>query len=500
MMTNKHLKECPVIQKVSSTNDLSQKRKNISFLKPEDIVSSSGNIEETLEDFYYVFSSIPGGSFVLEQSLDEDKKSSKHVSTIALKLKKKLYNSLSKLESDLSTAVTSLLNTIQPLDPNYSLISSFYTFSKRLLIQEQKRNVTQTPSNDVKKYTDELFPLRPSGNECLFVIGPNGPLFSSFAMKSVLDTRPINTEGRAYTTQIIPNNSISIKSIHTFGNISPSISSELYALKKRKLKHPTLKHIPCVKWLYYDSYSSYAPTKDMETAIFSEKHFNAVWWRREIEKLSIEKREKMEKTCKDDINQSDNDSSNTLELDEKLIFSYEPMSLLDDLKTSSFTTSKEYNDVNINELGKLIQTLSEMQSSRIAHSQTKTPGKIEEQLAFHIQQLLLKQIITFNIQPSQLLPKPLSLSMSFLVLGPSYNGTLPNLPNISSVDELRSHHGSYNDLQGYNKNDNLPLQIPQRIPNIPIPLPSLMRNDSYRSFSNSFSGYNKKITGRFKRY
>lgn len=102
-----------------------------------------------------------------------------------------------------------MLNSISPIDPKYSLISSFYTFSRKLLIREQRNNNTHIPINDPKKYTQDtctfyifnsyynlslyLVPLRPPGNECLFVIGPNGPLFSSFAAKSILDTRPIDT-------------------------------------------------------------------------------------------------------------------------------------------------------------------------------------------------------------------------------------------------------------------------------------------------------------------
>lgn len=121
--------------------------------------------------------------------------------------------------------------------------------------------------------------------------------------------------------------------------------------------------------------------------------------------------------------------------------------------------------------------------------------------AFHIQQLLLKQIITFNIQPRELLPKPLSLSMSFLVLGPSYSGTLPNVPLMSSAEELRNQHESYSDFHNYPRNESLYLQTTQKIPNIPIPLPTYMRNDQYRSFlGSSLSGYNKKIGNRTKRY
>lgn len=377
-MTNRHLNENLTIQKVQSTDNSLQKRKNESSLDPKDIISSSGNMEKTLEDLYHVFLATPGGSLVLKQSLDENKKNSKNPSTISSKLQQKTYNSLSTLESDLSTAATLLLNSIHPSDANYALISSFYTFSRRLLIREQKRNIIQILNNDTKKYTQDTFPLRSPGNECLFVIGPNGPLFSSFAAKSVLDTRPIDTEGRAYTTQIIPNHSALIKPTHTFANICPSNQSESSILKKRKLKHPTLKRMPSVKWLYYNSYSSYAPTKDMETAIFSEKHLNAVWWKRENEKRSLE-RIKKKNIGKNTTDQSKT-NSNILELDEKLILSYEPIDVSNISNASFYTSSKEHNDININEIGKLIETLSKMQSSRITRSQTEAPGKVEEQL------------------------------------------------------------------------------------------------------------------------
>ncbi|KTW27277.1 hypothetical protein T552_02260 [Pneumocystis carinii B80] len=494
-MTNKHSNQNSVVQKTPSNDNLRQKKKNESLSSPEEVISSSGNMERTLEDLYHVFSSIPGGSLVLKQSLDEDKKSSRNTSTISSKLQKKTYDSLAALENDLYTAVTSLLNNIRPTDADYASVSSFYTFSQKLLTREQKRNITQAFGSDAKKYTQDSFPFRPPSNECLFVISPNGPLFSSLAAKSVFDTRPINTEGRAYITQVIPNNSASTKSIQTFANICPaSAQSDSSVLKKRKLKHPTLKLIPSVKWLYYNSYSSYAPTKDMETAIFSEKHLNAVWWKRKNEKLSMKEEKDIEK---DDTKQSDADQPSSLELDEKLILSYEPIDVSDELKTSELY--KEHNDININEIGKLIQTLSEMQSSRIAHSQTEAPGELEEQLAFHIQQLLLKQIISFNVQPKELLPKPLSLSMSFLVLGPSYAGTLPNVPHMSSSEELRNQHGSYSELQNYARNESLYHQNSQKIPNIPITLPSLIRNDSYRSFLNSSLSAYRKIGNRIKK-
>ncbi|KAG4304347.1 hypothetical protein PORY_002322, partial [Pneumocystis oryctolagi] len=495
-MIDKQFHESLCVQKVQPIN-ISRKRKNRSSLDTKDIVSSSGDIEQTLEDLYYVFSEAPGGSFVLNQSLNEGKKNSKQNSTISSKLRQKTYNSLSKIENDLTIAATSLLNNTDPKDPKYLLISSFYTFSRRLLIREQRNNTTQISVNDSKKYTQDSFPSRPLGNECLFVIGPNGPLFSSFSAKSVLDTRPINTEGWAYTTQIIPNHSIPIKPIRTFSNlISPSNQSEFPA-KKYKLRNPTTKRIPSIKWLYYDSYSSYAPIKDMETAIFSENHFNAVWWRREKEKSSIEQ---MKKNEKENTNQSNTNSSNTLELDEKLILSYEPMNISNDTNMSSSIMSKENNDININEIGKLIQTLSEMQSSRITRSRTEAPGELEEQLAFHIQQLLLKQIMEFNIQPRELLSKPMSLSMSFLVLGPSYSGTLPNVPFISSTDELRNKHGSYSDFSNYNRNDNQNFNAAPRMPNIPAHLQSLLRTEPYRSFLSPLAGYNKRLINRPKRY
>ncbi|EMR08805.1 hypothetical protein PNEG_02974 [Pneumocystis murina B123] len=496
-MTNKHSNQNSMVQKIQSSDSLRQKKKNESLSNLEEIISSSGNMERTLEDLYYVFSGTPGGSLVLKQSLDEDKKNSKNASTISLKLQKKTYNSLAALESDLYTAVTLLLNNIRPTDTDYALVSSFYTFSRKLLIREQKHSITQALGSDAKKYTQDSFPFRSPSNECLFVISPNGPLFSSLAAKSVFDTRPINTEGRAYITQVIPNYSASTKSIQTFANICPASSqSESSALKKRKLKHPTLKLIPSVKWLYYNSYSSYAPTKDMETAIFSEKHLNAVWWKRKNEKLSM-KQKKEKDIEKDATKQSDIDQPSTLELDEKLILSYEPINISDELKASKLY--KEYNDVNINEIGKLIQTLSEMQSLRIARSQTEEPGELEEQLAFHIQQLLLKQIVSFNLQPRELLPKPLSLSMSFLVLGPSYTGTLPNVPLMSSAEEFRNQHGSYSELQNYTRNEGSYNQNSQKISNIPITLPSLIRNDSYRSFLNSSLSAYRKIGNRTKK-
>ncbi|KAG5439740.1 hypothetical protein PCANB_000022 [Pneumocystis canis] len=496
-MTNKYSHESSVIQKGELRNGVLRKRKNRSFLNEKDIVSSSGDMEQTLEDLHYVFSTIPGGSFILNESLNEGKKNSRHNSTISSKIQQKTYNSLSKLESDLAIAATSLLNRIQTSDSKYALISSFYTFSRKLLAREQKYNTTQTSFTDPKKYTQDLFPSRSPGNECLFIIGPNGPLFSSFAAKSVLDTRPINT-GHAYTTQVIPNHSMPIKSNHTFASISPPLNqSESSVLKKRKLLHPILRRIPSIKWLYYDSYSSYAPTKDMETAIFSESHFNAIWCRREKEKLYIEQIKKEEK---DIFNQSNANSSDILELDEKLIFSYEPMVISDDLKTFSSTVSKEDNDINMNEVGNLIQILSEMQSLRIARSRTEAPGEVEERLAFHIQQLLLKQIIAFNIQPKELLPKPLLLSMSFLVLGPSYSGTLSNMPLTSSAEELRNQHGSYSDFQNYVKNENISTQVTQRMQNFPVPSPSLVRNDSYRSFLNPLVGYGRRLSNKPRKY
>ncbi|KAG4303699.1 hypothetical protein PCK1_000217 [Pneumocystis canis] len=414
-MTHKSFHESSLISKGESENGILRKRKSKSFLNEKDIVSSSGDMEQTLEDLHYVFSTVPGGSFVLNESLNEGKKNTRQNITISSKIQQKTYNSLSKIENDLVTATTSLLNRIQPSDSKYALISSFYTFCRKLLAREQKYSATQPSFNDPKKYTQDLFPSRSPGNECLFIIGPNGPLFSSFAMKSVLDTRPINTEGHAYTTQVIPNHSAPMKSNHTFANISPPLSqSESSGLKKRKLQHPVLRRIPSIKWLYYDSYSSYAPTKDMETAIFSENHFNAIWCRREREKRYIEQIKREEK---DISNRSNTNGLDILELDEKLILSYEPMIISDDMKTLSSTISKEDTDIHINEIGKLIQTLSEMQSLRIAYSRTETPGEVEERLAFHIQQLLLKQIIAFNIQPKELLPKPLLLLCLFLFLG-----------------------------------------------------------------------------------
>ncbi|KAG5519752.1 hypothetical protein PMAC_000025 [Pneumocystis sp. 'macacae'] len=494
-MLDKHSNESLNVQKVQST-DISRKRKNKFSSNTKDIVSSSGDIDQTLEDLLCVFLAIPGGSFVLNQSLSEGKKNAKQVSTILSKLQQKAYNSLSKIESDLVTATTLLLNSVSPVDLKYSLISSFYTFSRKLIIREQRNNITHIPTNDPRKYTQDIFPSRPPGNECLFVIGPNGPLFSSFAAKSVLDTRPIDTENRAYVTQIVPNHSVPVKSTRTFANISPpSSQSNISTSKKRKLRNPTTRRIPSIKWLYYDNYSSYAPIKDMETAIFSENHFNAVWWRREKERICMEAEENEKKNT----NQSDTNSSDILELDEKLILSYEPISISDDLKTFSMN-SKEENDVNINEIGRLIQTLSQMQTSRMSRSQTEAPGELEEQLAFYIQQLLLKQIMAFNIQPRELLLKPMSLCMSFLVLGPSYAGTLPNVPFISSTDELRNKHGSYSDLNNYNKSENQNSSTSQRPPNIPIHLQSLLRTEPYRSFLSPLAGYNRRLINRPKKY
>lgn len=118
-------------------------------------------------------------------------------------------------------------------------------------------------------------------NEGYYIKSQNGVLFSSWTGKACVDPRETETHGSFDTTKLAPadNN----KKESQIGTVSPAMTRIPHpAVPPTELlsffKHPIDASLSSSKWLKFDEYSSFAPSKDNAGSILDPLTTGSVWF------------------------------------------------------------------------------------------------------------------------------------------------------------------------------------------------------------------------------
>lgn len=210
-----------------------------------------------------------------------------------------------KFYNDTKKATIGLLVQSPIGSEKYVEISNFFRFLIEVLFRESHRlglvkpeEKEQQPSigesNFETEATDGFYKIYTDAiewyGEAYFILGQNGPLFSSMTGKAPVDPRETETHGQIETTKILPqisnniNNSTPVTtSDYPLSYLSPALTRIPHpALPPTELlsffKHPIDAPLTTNKWLKFDGYSSFAPTKDNAGAILDPITAGSVWF------------------------------------------------------------------------------------------------------------------------------------------------------------------------------------------------------------------------------
>ncbi|KAK9479363.1 hypothetical protein V1514DRAFT_362568 [Lipomyces japonicus] len=207
------------------------------------------------------------------------------------------YDNLESLQADFTKATQLVLSKLSPKKEFYMLVDKYYVFGQSLFAQQvRKATEVDERAEEEAQREEQLDPnkqyeIKDRGDEkeVLYMVSQHGPLFSSLSKKSRIDPREFHVPSFFNTTKVVPLRSTSVTS-RKLGVLSPSpyhaiLGSALgVASKLRPLlsdfTHPVNASLPTSKWLRYDAYSSYAPSKDESHVIISSSTAGRVWYDR----------------------------------------------------------------------------------------------------------------------------------------------------------------------------------------------------------------------------
>ncbi|KAK7204986.1 hypothetical protein BZA70DRAFT_278796 [Myxozyma melibiosi] len=135
---------------------------------------------------------------------------------------------------------------------------------------------------------------RGEDKEVLYMVSQHGPLFSSLSKKSRIDPREFEVPAFFNTTKIVPlrpgtatNRRLGMLSpspYHALTGSAPAVAAKLRPLLS-DFTHPVNEPLPTARWIKYDAYSSFAPTKDEVQTIVSGETAAMVWYDRYARKI-----------------------------------------------------------------------------------------------------------------------------------------------------------------------------------------------------------------------
>ncbi|KAK9453833.1 hypothetical protein V1511DRAFT_461718 [Dipodascopsis uninucleata] len=189
------------------------------------------------------------------------------------------------LLDDLRVVVETLLSSLSPASSRYKNLDRFYFYATSLVVRLRQEEGLLSE----EKTTLENIDLRSNDKEVLYMVSQHGPLFSSLSKKSRLDKRRFPVPMFFNTTKIVPAQPALVPA-RKLGFLSPSPfysaigTAPVVATKLRPMlsdfTHPINAPLPTAKWLRYDPYSSFAPTRDEGHSIISAKAVSAVWYQK----------------------------------------------------------------------------------------------------------------------------------------------------------------------------------------------------------------------------
>ncbi|ANB14179.1 Rsc58p [Sugiyamaella lignohabitans] len=118
--------------------------------------------------------------------------------------------------------------------------------------------------------------------EAYYIMGQQGPMFSSLTGKAAIDPRETVTRGLFNTVQVLPPTKVQTGPYHLM-YVSPPVATRIPhpSLPPSEILqfyvHPTNAPLPSTRWLKYDSYSSFAPSSDDFATVLKRGSSAAVW-------------------------------------------------------------------------------------------------------------------------------------------------------------------------------------------------------------------------------
>ncbi|KAK9468979.1 hypothetical protein V1512DRAFT_234128 [Lipomyces arxii] len=206
---------------------------------------------------------------------------------------------ISDLQTDLKLAAQSVISKLSPASEFYASVDKFYFYAESLFARQIETSSASTPSLDNVESAESSDEIRVRGNdkEVLYMVSQHGPLFSSLSKKSRIDPREFDVPSIFNTTKIVPlrpltstNRKLGLLSpspYHAAIGRAPVVTANLQPLLS-DFTHPVNEKLPTAKWLRYDAYSSFAPSRDEGHVIVSGRTAAAVWYDRIARKRAVQ--------------------------------------------------------------------------------------------------------------------------------------------------------------------------------------------------------------------
>lgn len=317
--------------------------------------------------------------------------------------------------------------------------------------------------SDIKEWYGEAF----------YVLGQNGPLYSSLSNKSSIDPRDTELRGKFQSTRLIPYRNMN-QMTYQLAYVSPTLSRIPHpALPPTEILHKFVHTIdnplPSTKYMKFGSYTTFSPVVDDSKSLLASEEVAATWFdktafqrlktEQEVQNYALRRIAELEKYLEEygedgdedldeevsdegedpTVKQAETKTNGTSEPAQKQIVT------IDDVDMKDVGTNDEIDIASIFEWGphsftdddeieaaregtesqlisKLLLDLQNLQRIRLSHNDGSefVIGDDERHLALKIQNLLSRTVANYSPKAIDLAP-----STKLPVLQNSYPGTLP---------------------------------------------------------------------------
>ncbi|KAK9461355.1 uncharacterized protein V1516DRAFT_691334 [Lipomyces oligophaga] len=212
-------------------------------------------------------------------------------------------DAIAQLQTDVKEAIGYVLSKLQPTSSLYQRVDKFYMYSQSLFARSatRKGTVADLAMSELelqRQVEAKPFEIHTRGDdkEVLYMVSQHGPLFSSLSKRSRADPREFPVPAVFNTTKIVPNQAttstarklglLSPAAAHSIVGTAPLVAARLRPLLS-DFTHPVNVRMPTAKWIRYDAYSSFAPSRDEASVIISGTTVAAVWYDRHMRRLRL---------------------------------------------------------------------------------------------------------------------------------------------------------------------------------------------------------------------
>jgi chromatin structure-remodeling complex subunit RSC58 len=222
--------------------------------------------------------------------------------------------------------------------------------------------------------------------EGYYIMGQNGPLFSSLNGKASIDPRDTEVRAQFNTTKLLPQ--VASSTVYQLGFSSPVVSRVPHpSLPPTEMMssfmHPRDAPLPSTRWLKFDGYSSFAPAQDNRATIITGASSAGVWY----EKVGLKKL--LEEDEEEEEEEESEDEDQVVEEDEQ------DKKMADESTTKGRDVKNEVNGVKSNED-------VEMKDAPPLNDLSRTPQLPQQQQQ---DQLLPHQLLQHQELQNQQLPQ-----------------------------------------------------------------------------------------------